>query len=80
MRNDIKKIQAACGQDKLNVEVDCRYSNPIHASTGNTPFQAATQMTQLVAENLTASKIKMPSGTVVVTLQLVIKQNSIQKT
>ena len=56
IRRDIKEVQAACGQDKLNIEVDCRYSNPTHASTGNTPFQAATQMTQLVAENLTTSK------------------------
>ena len=56
IRKDIKEVQAACGQDKLNIEVDCRYSNPTHASTGNTPFQVATQMTQLVAENLTTSK------------------------
>ena len=56
IRKYIKKVQAACGQDKLNIEVDCRYSNPTQASTGNTPFQAATQMTQLVAENLTSKK------------------------
>ena len=53
IREDIKKVQYALGRDTIDVEMDARYSNPTHRCVGNTPYQAATQMTPLVAENLT---------------------------
>ena len=51
---DIKKVQYAPGQNAI--DVDARYSNQTHSGISNTPYQAATQMTQLVPENLTKDK------------------------
>ena len=51
---DIKKVQYAPGQD--TIDVDARYSNQTHSGISNTPYQAATQMMQLVPENLTKDK------------------------
>ena len=56
IHEDIKKAQYALGRDTIDVEMDARYSNPTHSGVDNTPYQAATQMTQLVAENLTKEK------------------------
>ena len=63
IREDIKMVQYALGRDTIDVEMDARYSNPTHSGVGNTPYQAATQMTQIVAENLTKEKKSSP-GTV----------------
>ena len=49
--------------ETIDVEMDARYSNPTHSGVGNMPYQDATQMTQLVAENLTKEK-KIKPGTV----------------
>ena len=56
IREDIKKVQYAPGQDTIDVEMDARYSNQTHSDISNTPNQAATQMTQLVPEKLTKDK------------------------
>ena len=56
IREDIKKVQYAPGQDTIAVEIDARYSNQTHSDISNTPNQAATQMMQLVPENLTKDK------------------------
>lgn len=39
----------------VRVETDARYNNPIFSS-GTTPFQAGTQVTQVMCENMTKSK------------------------
>ena len=36
--------------------MDARYSNPTNSGISNTPYQAVTQMMQLVPENLTKDK------------------------
>ena len=59
IRQDLRDIQVARGHDEdspINVEMDSRYSNPIYSGGGNTPFQPATQMTQVVTENSTSKK------------------------
>ena len=40
----------------INVEIDCRYNNLIRSKVGKSPFQAGTQMTQVVVENNTPKK------------------------
>ena len=55
---DLQQIQAARGQKTdINIEMDARYNNPVYAGVGVTPFQPATQVTQLVAENVTSKKM-----------------------
>ena len=59
IHQDLRDIQVARGHDQdtpINVEMDSRYSNPIYSGGGNTPFQPATQVTQLVVENSTSKK------------------------
>ena len=59
IKKDLKVVTRARGLSErtgIDVEVDCRYSNPIHSGVGVTPFQPATQVTQLVAENVTNTK------------------------
>lgn len=40
----------------INVEMDGRYSNPIYSAVGNSPFQAATQVSHVTAESVTSKK------------------------
>lgn len=59
IRQDLRDVQVARGYQPdtpINLEMDSRYSNPIHSGGGCTPFQPATQVTQLVAENCTNKK------------------------
>ena len=44
IREDIKKVQYALGQDTIDVEMDARYSNQTYSGVSNTPNQAATQI------------------------------------
>ena len=55
IKDNLKVAGEVTGQDKpkIPVQVDCRYNNPTYAGIGNTPFQAATQVTQLTAEDVT---------------------------
>jgi len=40
----------------LNVEMDCRYNNPLYSGVGKTPFQPATQVSLVAIENTTKDK------------------------
>ena len=56
---NIKKLNEAIGNPghhPIPAEADATYNNRIYSGVGNTPFQAGTQATLLVAENLTRSK------------------------
>ena len=56
---DLNDVQVARGHSHgapINVEMNSRYNNPVHSGVNNTPFQAATQVTHLVAENVTTRK------------------------
>ena len=39
-----------------DLEVDCRYNNPVYSAVGRSPFQAGTQVTQVVCEQTTSRK------------------------
>lgn len=57
--NDLKRQNANKGLREdapINIEVDCRYNNPLSSGAGRTPMQPATQATFLVAENMTKGK------------------------
>ena len=63
IKENLKVAGQVTGQDtpKIPVQIDCRYNNPTYAGIGNTPFQAATQVTQLTAEDVTAQKFIITS-------------------
>jgi hypothetical protein len=59
IRKDLRNINRLRGLPEstpVDIEMDCRYNNPIYSGIGKTPFQAATQVTQLVVENSTSKK------------------------
>ena len=51
IHKELHGIQVARGLDEnspVNVEVDCRYNNPVQSgSSANTPYQPGTQVTYL---------------------------------
>jgi hypothetical protein len=51
--NTVKGLPASA---PVNVEMDCRYNNPIYSAVGNSPFQAATQVSHITVENATRKK------------------------
>ena len=62
----IQQLNESIGRPKTNpipAEADATYNNPLFSGLGNTPFQAGTQATLLVAENLTKSKKIIAVGT-----------------
>ena len=63
IKENLKVGSQVTGQNtpKIPVQVECRYNNPTYAGIGNTPFQAATQVTQLTAEDVTAQKFIITS-------------------
>lgn len=52
----VNKYRGLPEETPIDLEIDARYNNPIYSGVGKTPFQAATQMTQVVAENSTPHK------------------------
>ena len=52
---EVNKLRGA-ENTSVNVEMDCRYNNPIHSGVGKTPFQAGTQVTHVTVENTTPTK------------------------
>lgn len=53
---NINRLRGLPTDTPINIEADCRYNNPIYSGIGKTPFQAATQVTHLIAENSTPRK------------------------
>lgn len=51
--NTLKGLPASA---PVNVEMDGRYNNPIYSAVGNSPFQAATQVSHITVENATRKK------------------------
>lgn len=59
IREKIKELNTLKGlpaDSPINVEMDCRYNNPIYSGAGKTPFQSGTQVTQVTVENMTPKK------------------------
>ena len=59
IRGELKQLNEATGRPSshpIPAEADATYNNKIYSGIGNTPFQAGTQATFLVAENATPSK------------------------
>ena len=52
----VNKLRGLPGDTPIDIETDCRYNNPVYSGVGKTPFQPATQCTQLVVENSTSRK------------------------
>lgn len=69
LERQCKKLQdlnQSIGRPKTNpipAEADATYNNQLFSGIGNTPFQAGTQATLLVAENLTKKKKIIAVGT-----------------
>ena len=63
---ELQKLNQAIGNPKshpIPAETDATYNNRIFSGVGKTPFQAGTQCTMLVAENLTSKKKIISVGT-----------------
>ena len=59
IRKDIRVAKNAVNphtQCDIDIELDARYNNQVYSGVGNTPFQAATQVTQLVVENCSSQR------------------------
>ena len=53
---EINQLRGLAETTPINIEMDCRYNNPIYSGIGKTPFQAGTQATHLVVENSSSRK------------------------
>ena len=59
IKKNIKQLNKTRGlspSHPIDIEIDCRYNNPIYSKAGKSPFQAGTQMSQVVVENVTSKK------------------------
>lgn len=61
IENSIKAMNVIKGlpereASSINLEMDCRYNNPQYSGVGNTPFQAATQVSLTSVENCSKEK------------------------
>ena len=54
--HEVSKLKGLSEDAPHDLEMDCRYNNPIYSGVGRTPFQAGTQVTQVVCEQTTSKK------------------------